>query len=82
MVLGGLQLLALLASPALVFCSWLVQTRVFNRFVQALTRCAAVRYTRLVGSYPPFRSAVQAPQARPPTPMFCWLAPVVAVLHL
>ena len=58
-------MLALLAGPALVFCSWLVPTRVFNSSAQALTRCDYVRYTRLVGSYPPFRSTVQALQARP-----------------
>jgi hypothetical protein len=50
--------------PALDFRSWLVPTRVFNSFAQAFIRCAAVRYKRLVGSYPPFWSTVQALQAR------------------
>ena len=51
-------MLALLAGPAVIFCSWLVPTRVFNSSAQALTRCDYVRYTRLVGSYPPFWSTV------------------------
>ncbi len=64
---GAKRTLAARAScePALVFWSWVVPTHVLNSFAQALIRCAAVRYTRLVGSYPPFWSTVQALQARP-----------------
>ena len=54
-------------------------TRVFNSFAQALIRSDAVRYTRLVGSFGlPYRPC----RLGPATPIFCWLAPVVAVLHL
>ena len=65
MVLGEPQTAGASCEPALDFRSWLVPTRVVNSFAQALIRCAAVRYKRLVGSYPPFWSAVQALQARP-----------------
>jgi hypothetical protein len=51
--------------PALVFRSWLVPTRVFNSFAQALIRSDAVRYTRLLGSYTPFWSTVQDLRAMP-----------------
>ena len=65
-ILSGRQTLAgASCEPALVCRSWLVPTRVVNSFAQALIRCAAVRYKRLVGSYPPFWSAVQALQPRP-----------------
>ncbi len=66
--------------PALVFWSWLVPTRVFIGFAQALTRCAAVRYTRLVGSYPPFALRYRPYRLRHATRIFCWLAPVVVVV--
>ena len=65
MVLGEPLAAGASCEPALVCRSWLVPTRVVNSFAQALIRCAAVRYKRLVGSYPPFWSAVQALQPRP-----------------
>ncbi len=65
MVLGERWLLAFLASRHLLSVPGWCQHIMFNSFAQALIRCAAVRYKRLVGSYPLFWSAVQALQARP-----------------
>ncbi len=70
-MLGEPWLLALLASRHL-----------FNSFAQALTRSSAVRYTRLVGSYPPFALPYRSCRLCPTTPIFCWPAPVVVMLHL